>query len=57
MIFYTADGSKVACRPSGTEPKIKYYFSVNAPISDAADYPTIQKQLMDKIALLKEDFK
>ena len=57
LIFYTADGSKVACRPSGTEPKIKYYFSVNAPISDAADYPTIQKQLMDKIALLKEDFK
>lgn len=57
LIFYTADGSKVACRPSGTEPKIKYYFSVNAPISDAVDYPTIQKQLMDKIALLKEDFK
>lgn len=57
LIFYTADGSKVACRPSGTEPKIKYYFSVNAPISDATDYPTIQKQLMDKIALLKEDFK
>jgi len=30
LIFYTADGSKIAARPSGTEPKIKFYISVNA---------------------------
>jgi phosphomannomutase len=30
LIFITEDGSKVAARPSGTEPKIKYYISVNA---------------------------
>jgi phosphoglucomutase len=56
LIFYTEDGSKVACRPSGTEPKIKYYFSVNAPIENANDYPAIQKVLLGKIDQLKEDF-
>ncbi len=56
LIFYTEDGSKVACRPSGTEPKIKYYFSVNAPISNKEDYPRIQQQLLTKIDSLKEDF-
>ena len=56
LIFYTEDGSKVACRPSGTEPKIKYYFSVNAPLSNKEDYPAVQKELLAKIDLLKEDF-
>src|SRR5690606_510871 len=32
--FYLEDGSKISARPSGTEPKIKYYFSVNQPLSD-----------------------
>lgn len=56
LIFYTEDGSKVACRPSGTEPKIKYYFSVNAPIQNAGEYKEIQKQLLDKVDQLKNDF-
>lgn len=56
LIFYTEDGSKVACRPSGTEPKIKYYFSVNAPIQNVGEYKEIQKQLLDKVAQLKNDF-
>lgn len=56
LIFYTEDGSKVACRPSGTEPKIKYYFSVSAALTTAEAYPTVQKQLFAKIAQLKEDF-
>jgi phosphomannomutase len=33
LIYYTADGSKIAMRPSGTEPKIKFYMSVNKPFS------------------------
>lgn len=56
LIFYTEDGSKVACRPSGTEPKIKYYFSVKNDINNVNDFPEIQKQLLGKIALLKQDF-
>jgi len=56
LIFYTEDGSKVACRPSGTEPKIKYYFSVNAPIQTAEEYPAIREKLLDKINQLKNDF-
>ncbi|WP_313373470.1 phospho-sugar mutase [Chishuiella sp.] len=56
LIFYTEDGSKVACRPSGTEPKIKYYFSVNAPLQNIGEYKEIQKQLLDKVAQLKNDF-
>lgn len=56
LIFYTADGSKVACRPSGTEPKIKYYFSVNAPLVAKDDYVEVQKGLLNKIEQLKSDF-
>lgn len=47
--FTTVDGTKVSARPSGTEPKIKFYFSVKAPLAKAADYDKVQKQLDDKI--------
>lgn len=57
LIFYTEDGSKVACRPSGTEPKIKFYFSVNQPLANAEDYPNVKSKLLQKIELLKTDFK
>ena len=56
LIFYTEDGSKVACRPSGTEPKIKYYFSVNAPLLAKDAYADVQKGLLAKIDQLKTDF-
>ena len=56
LIFYTEDGSKVACRPSGTEPKIKYYFSVNAPLVDKDEYKAVQEVLLAKIDQLKVDF-
>jgi phosphoglucomutase len=38
MQFFLADGSKISARPSGTEPKIKYYFSVNTTILNTDDY-------------------
>lgn len=47
--FTTEDGTKVSARPSGTEPKIKFYFSVKASLAKAADYDKVQKQLDDKI--------
>ena len=56
LIFYTEDGSKVACRPSGTEPKIKYYFSVNRPLASKEEYKSVQDILLAKIDQLKVDF-
>ncbi|MBF0597443.1 phospho-sugar mutase [Faecalibacter rhinopitheci] len=56
LIFYTEDGSKVACRPSGTEPKIKYYFSVSADLQTKENYIEVQKNLLAKIEQLKVDF-
>ena len=56
MQFYLADGSKISARPSGTEPKIKYYFSVNTSISNTADYRIIEKVLLEKLEGLKKYF-
>jgi phosphoglucomutase len=53
--FITADGSIISARPSGTEPKIKFYCSVNAPLADKAQYKEVDGQLSDKIATLMAD--
>lgn len=53
LIFYTEDGSKIAARPSGTEPKIKFYLSVNAPLARKADFEKTEALLearLDAIA-------
>jgi phosphoglucomutase len=47
--FITEDGSKISARPSGTEPKIKFYFSVNMPLNSAAEFEAADKKLEDKI--------
>lgn len=47
--FITEDGSKISARPSGTEPKIKFYFSVNMPLKDVDDFDNTQKKLEEKI--------
>jgi phosphoglucomutase len=47
--FLLADGTKISARPSGTEPKIKFYFSVNAPLASAADFEATEKTLDEKI--------
>ena len=56
MQFYLADGSKISARPSGTEPKIKYYFSVNTSLSNTGDYRKMEKVLLDKLEGLKTYF-
>ena len=45
--FFLEDGSKISVRPSGTEPKIKFYFSVNTKL-DSADKFELTEQLLDK---------
>lgn len=47
--FITEDGSKITMRPSGTEPKIKYYFSVRANLDSPEDYDAINNLLDKKI--------
>ena len=55
--FILADGSKISARPSGTEPKIKFYFSVNTKLDNAADFDVNEKELDDKIAAIIDDMK
>jgi phosphomannomutase len=40
LIYYTEDGSKICARPSGTEPKIKFYISVNTELNAVEDFLT-----------------
>ncbi|MBX2931952.1 MAG: phospho-sugar mutase [Chitinophagaceae bacterium] len=47
--FITADGSKISARPSGTEPKIKFYFSVKTELTNKADYDIKFAELENKI--------
>ena len=53
--FFTADGSKVSVRPSGTEPKIKFYVEVREPMATIADYDKVNAAAVDKIAAIKCD--
>lgn len=55
LIYYTEDGTKVCVRPSGTEPKIKFYVSVKAPIASEEDFKTQLPILSDKIEKVKAD--
>jgi phosphoglucomutase len=47
--FITEDGSKISARPSGTEPKIKFYFSVNTQLDNAAEFDKKYALLQNKI--------
>ena len=53
--FILADESIISARPSGTEPKIKFYFSVNASLESASDYDKVNKQLDEKIKAVIAD--
>lgn len=57
LIYHTEDGSKIALRPSGTEPKIKFYISVNASLPKAEDFKTVEQQLESKIDAILKDMK
>lgn len=53
--FFTADGSIISARPSGTEPKIKFYCSVNQPLASKAGYYEVAAQLDEKLDRILED--
>ncbi|PKW20177.1 phospho-sugar mutase [Flavobacterium lindanitolerans] len=49
LIYYLEDGTKICARPSGTEPKIKFYFSVNEPLDAVEHAKEVEKNLDQKI--------
>ena len=53
--FFTADGSKITMRPSGTEPKIKFYFGVKGELDKAENYNQVKAELATKIDLIISD--
>lgn len=57
LIYYTEDGTKLAARPSGTEPKIKFYISVNTELDAVENYDKTLEQLTEKIAEIKSQLK
>lgn len=52
--FFTEDGNKITVRPSGTEPKIKFYFSVKGSLNDKADFDRVNNELDAKIEAIKK---
>lgn len=55
LIYYTENGTKVAARPSGTEPKIKFYISANAPLDDVQNFKKVEQDLSEKIDKIKSE--
>ncbi|MFC6096738.1 phospho-sugar mutase [Flavobacterium qiangtangense] len=49
LIYYLEDGTKICARPSGTEPKIKFYFSVNEPLDSIENAKEVENNLDQKI--------
>ncbi|AWM32786.1 phospho-sugar mutase [Hymenobacter nivis] len=53
--FILEDGSKISARPSGTEPKIKFYFSVRQPLKSVVDFDLAQRLAKEKIQAIIDD--
>lgn len=53
--FFTSDGSKITVRPSGTEPKIKFYFGVKGKLNSAAEFDKTTADLKAKLDLIIKD--
>lgn len=53
--FFTDDGSIISARPSGTEPKIKFYCSVKAPLHDKGQFSLVERELDTKLDSIMKD--
>lgn len=51
--YFTEDGTKISIRPSGTEPKIKFYCEVHSTVKDASELPAAEKAATEKIEAIK----
>ena len=52
--WFCEDGTKVSVRPSGTEPKIKFYLEVKGKMKRAQDFPMLEEKAMMKIEAIKK---
>ena len=52
--WFCTDGTKVSVRPSGTEPKIKFYLEIKDTMNSASDFPACEQRVGDKIEAIKE---
>ncbi len=55
--FFLADGTKISVRPSGTEPKIKFYFSANTAMDDVSSFERLWKELDSRIDAVIKDMR
>jgi phosphoglucomutase len=55
--FILEDGTKISIRPSGTEPKIKFYFSVNKKLDKREDYDKVKSELEERISDIQKELK
>lgn len=53
--FLTQDGTKISARPSGTEPKIKFYFGVKGSLKHKNDFKRVEQELNNKIAQIQKE--
>lgn len=57
LIYETEDGTRIAARPSGTEPKVKFYISTNAVLDKAENFKKVNAELDEKIASILRELK
>ena len=57
LIYETEDGTRIAARPSGTEPKVKFYISTNAQLQKSEDFEKVDAELDTKIAQILSELK
>ncbi len=55
--FILEDGSSISARPSGTEPKIKFYFSVNTKLKDASDFDQVNTEMDERVKRMIAELK